>query len=170
MSYSKFKKACIRKNPDFMRMEDHASIMIDVRDEWLAQGLFKELVSFVTSNYDTVSSKPMDFVAPIRAFLIKNNEVELLIKLFKKLIKFHTDDLWFYLPQLKNEGETLNQEQLEDRQQRVYAAQSGALKLLADYVRDLKELHYNDAVYFERLESLIAHIKLPKKPRPKIEA
>ncbi len=170
MSYSKFKKACIRKNPDFMRIEDRSSIMIEVRDEWLQQGLFKELVSFVTSNYDTVSSMPMDFIVPIRECLVKNNEVELLIKLLKKLINVHTEDLWFYLPQLKNIGGTLNNEQLVDRYRRVNAAQSGALILLANYTHDLIELKFNDIEYLEQLNNLIFHVKVPKKPRPKIVA
>jgi hypothetical protein len=168
MSYSKFKKSCIQKNPDFMRIEDGTSIMIEVRDEWLQQGLFKELIAFVISNYDTVSSKPMGFIVSIREYLVKNNEVDSLLKLFKKLIKVHTEDLWFYLPQLKNDGGTLNSEQLEDRQQKVKAAQSGSLKLLESYVQDLKALDYDDVEYLEQLDNLIAHIKVPEKPRPKI--
>ena len=168
MSYSKFKKACIRKNPDFMRIEDDASITSQVRGEWLQQGMLSELVSYVTSNYDTVSSKPMGFIVPIREKLVNDNETELLIKLFKKLLKVHTEDLWFYLPQLKNVGGTLNSEQLEDRQQRVSAAQSGCLTLLGSYVQDLKALDYDDVEYLEQLENLIAHVKVPKKPRPKI--
>jgi hypothetical protein len=168
MSYSKFKKSCIQKNADFMRIEDGTSIIIEVRDEWLQQGLFKELIAFVISNYDTVSSKPMGFIVSIREYLVKNNEVDSLLKLFKKLIKVHTEDLWFYLPQLKNDGGTLNSEQLEDRQQRVKAAQSGSLKLLESYVHDLKALDYDDIEYLEQLHNLIAHVKVPKKPRPKI--
>ena len=151
-----------------MRIEDGTSIMIEVRDEWLQQGLFKELIAFVISNYDTVSSKPMGFIVSIREYLVKNNEVDSLLKLFKKLIKVHTEDLWFYLPQLKNDGGTLNSEQLEDRQQKVKAAQSGSLKLLESYVQDLKALDYDDVEYLEQLDNLIAHIKVPEKPRPKI--
>lgn len=170
MSYSKFKKACICKNPDFMRIEDDASITSEVRDEWLHQGMLSELVSYVTSNYDTVSSKPIGFIAPIREKLVNDNATELLIKLFKKLIKVHTEDLWFYLPQLKNVGGILNSEQLEDRQQRVNAAQSGCLTLLGHYVDDLKSLSYSDLAYLAQLDNLIAHVKVPKKPRPKIVA
>ena len=151
-----------------MRIEDGTSIMIEVRDEWLQQGLFKELIAFVISNYDTVSSKPMDFIVSIREYLVKNNEVDSLLKLFKKLIKVHTEDLWFYLPQLKNDGGTLNSKQLKDRQKRVKVAQSGSFKLLESYVQDLKALDYDDAEYLKQLENLIAHVKVPKKPRPKI--
>lgn len=151
-----------------MRIEDDASITSEVRDEWLHQGILSELVSYVTSNYDTVSSKPMGFIVPIKEKLVNDNETELLIKLFKKLIKVHTEDLWLYLPQLKNVGGTLNSEQLEDRRQRVNAAQSGALTLLGHYVHDLKALSYSDVAYLELLDNLLAHLKVPKKPRPKI--
>ncbi|QLE86313.1 hypothetical protein FLM48_15270 [Shewanella sp. Scap07] len=168
MSYSRFKKACIRKDPDFMRTEDGASITSEVRDEWLHQGMLNGLVSYATSNYDTVSSKPTGFIVPIREKLVNDNETELLIKLFKKLIMVHTEDLWLYLPQLTNVGGTLNSEQLEDRRQRVNAAQAGCLTLLAHYVHDLNALSYSDVVYLEQLDNLIAHIKLLKKPRPKI--
>jgi len=168
MSYSKFKKACINKNPDFMHVDDTTSIINEVRDEWLQQGLFNELVSFVNSNYDTVSSKPMEFIVPIREALIKNSEVELLIKLSKKLIKVHTENLWFYLPQLKNIGETLNSDQLEDRHQRVNEAQSGALILLSNFLKDLEVLTYSDFEYMARINNLITYVKVPKKPRPKI--
>ncbi|MEI8641337.1 hypothetical protein P4S68_10715 [Pseudoalteromonas sp. Hal099] len=116
----------------------------------------------MTSNYDTVSSKPMGFIVPIREKLVNDNETELLIKLFKKLIKVHTEDLWLYLPQLKNVGGTLNSEQLEDRRQRVIAAQSGALTLLGHYVHDLKALSYSDVAYLELLDNLLAHLKVPK--------
>jgi len=166
MSYSKFKKACINKNPEYMRIDDTTSIINEIRDEWLREGLFKQLVSFVNSNYDTVSSKPMDFIIPIREMLIKSQEVELLIKLSKKLIKVHTEDLWFYLPQLKNIGGTLNSEQLEDRHQRVNKSQSGALLLLTNFVNDLEVLKYSDSEYTEQIKNLIACVKIPKKPRP----
>ena len=55
-----------------MRIEDDASITSEVRDEWLHQGMLSELVSYVTSNYDTVSSKPMGFIVPIREKLVND--------------------------------------------------------------------------------------------------
>ena len=166
MSYKEFVKAVSIKCPDWKRTENTDMFFDEVRDEWIQEDKINELIKFVLEDYDTTCSDPYEFISPIRKHLIKHKNFEQLKTLYEGLIKVRTHDLWFYLPQLKNKSGILTKKHLDERNEIVKEAQTGALKYINCYIDDMKQIP--NAIEENKMIKLRKYVKDLVRPRPKI--
>lgn len=104
MSYSKF----LDDLNDFYK-DRHERGIVDrasldeaqnvVRDNWLKAGRFKELISYILENWD--SGNCDEFMKPLVDCLIKANEPNLFKRLWKGILRYRTEKVWYYFSALK---------------------------------------------------------------------
>jgi len=77
-----------------------------VRDKWIEQGKFTELVSFIHTNWD--SGNCDDFIEPLETLLIDTNQGDLFKTLWTKIIKYRLTALWTSLDDLKRQAKKID--------------------------------------------------------------
>ena len=104
MSYSKFlddlndfyKDRHERGIVDRPSLDDAQNV---VRDNWLKAGRYKELISYILENWD--SGNCDEFMKPLVENLIKANELNLFKRLWKGVLRYRTEKVWYYFSALK---------------------------------------------------------------------
>lgn len=96
MSYRKFlddwtKYSRLRENSNLPSQTIEEGF-VDVRDKWLADKRYKELIAFIIENWD--SGNCDDFSKPFSKHLIDNNELALFKQLWKGILRNRLEKLW----------------------------------------------------------------------------
>lgn len=182
MSYSKF----LDDLNDFYK-DRHERGIIDrpslddaqnvVRDNWLKAGRFKELISYILENWD--SGNCDDFMKPLVETLLKNDEANLFKRLWKGIIRYRIEKVWYYNSALKEHFPQFTIQDLtkinlddfnqfsskEDIRRRVAFHRQYTLNGISEFITGLKILNQIDEI--ERANELYKTIFSLQKPTPK---
>jgi hypothetical protein len=182
MSYSKF----LDDLNDFYKDRHEGGILerpsleeaqFAVRDKWLKDGRFRELVSFTLENWD--SGNCDDFMKPLVEALITTNEFSLFKRLWKGILSHRARKAWLYFSTLeksfpKLKGEDLNEIDIsnlnqfsskEDLRRTAAFRRQFTLNGISEFIRGLELLKQADEV--ERAREFYQTIYLMQKPAPK---
>lgn len=182
MSYSKFlddlndfyKGRHERGITDRLTLDEAQNI---VRDNWMKAGRFKELISYILENWD--SGNCDDFIKPLTEILLKNREVNLFKRLWKGIIRYRIENVWYYNSSLKENYPDFTLEDLakinlldfnqfsskEDIRRRVAFHRQFTLNGISEFINGLKVLNLVEEI--ERLNELYNTIFTLQKPKPK---
>jgi hypothetical protein len=96
MSYGKFlddwTKHSRQREKNNLPSQSMEEGFADVRDKWLADKRYKELIAFIIENWD--SGNCDDFSRPFSKHLIDNNELTFFKQLWKGIIRNRLEKLW----------------------------------------------------------------------------
>lgn len=170
--YYKYNK---QLRPDFKPTMDEA--LNSVRDNWLVNGKFKELVSFILQNWD--SGNCDEFMKPLVDILIKENKPTLFKQLWKGVLRNRVDKVWNNLEILKESYPYFVVEELdkidlanfnqfsskEDIWRRVAFHSKYTLNGISEFISGLTILNQNEEII--KANQFFQTIFLLQKPDPK---
>ena len=148
-----------------------------IRDQWIADGRLKELISFILENWD--SGNCDEFMKPLVDILLKNGDVNLFKRLWKGIIRYRVEKVWHYSSALKKHSPEMSVEDLnkinlsdfnqfsanEDIHRRVAFSRQFTLNGISEFINGLKLLNQTEEI--ERANELYKTIYSLKKPVPK---
>ncbi len=182
MSYSKF----LDDLNDFYK-DRHERGIVDrpslesaqniVRDNWLKAGRFKELISYTLENFD--SGNCDEFMKPIVDILIQTNETNLFKRLWKGVLRYRTEKVWFYFSVLKGHFPKMTFEDLakinlsnfnqfssqEDIRRVAAFHRQYTLNGISEFIIGLKLLNQTEEI--QRANELYQTVYSLQKPTPK---
>jgi hypothetical protein len=182
MSYSKF----LDDLNDFYKYRHERGIIhrptLDeaqniVRDNWLKAGRFKELISYILENFD--SGNCDEFMKPLVDILIKANEPNLFKRLWKGMLRYRTEKVWYYFLALKGHFPEMTVEDLtkinlsnfnqfsskEDIRKVAAFHRQYTLNGISEFIGGLKLLNQTEEI--QRANELYQTIYSLQKPNPK---
>lgn len=99
MSYTKFlddvNAHMIWCGENNIKYKNYERYLDDVRDKWIEDGRFKELISFILENWD--SGNCDKFMEPLEIALVKQKEILHFKRLWKGIIRNRLEKLWNYM-------------------------------------------------------------------------
>ena len=181
MSYPKFTKALndyyVRQEAGNLPSLDVEEVLALVRDEWIRDKRYKELVGFILENWD--SGNCDDFSRPLSQHLIEIKENALFIRLWRGILRNRLEKLWrdFAILQSKYPNITLakikqvnvtNYDQFsssETIQRRVAWRRLYIINGTTEFMAGLREL--NETEELEKQNRLLDIVANLEKPMPK---
>lgn len=83
-----------------------------IRDKWIAQKKYKELISFILDNWS--SRNCVEFMTPLTEQLANENKLKLFKRIWKPVIKYNAENFWVYeIHNLKIDYPNITWSQLE---------------------------------------------------------
>ena len=149
----------------------------DVRDKWLADKRYKELMAFILENWD--SGNCDDFSRPFSKHLIDKHELQLFKQLWKGIIRHRLEKLWGHYSYLKEIHSNISVESIkavdisgfnqfsskESIQRRVAWERLFVIDGINEFIAGLKILNDNEEV--EKQTALLSIVSNLDKPKPK---
>jgi hypothetical protein len=166
-----------RKSKGIIERISNDDALAVVRDKWLQDGRFKELISFILENWD--SGNCDDFMKPLVDTLLKNGETNLFKVLWKGILRYRIEEVWDYNSDLKKRFPKFTIEDLtkinladfnqfsskEDVRRRVAFHRQYTLNGISVFIGGLKFLNQTEEI--ERANELYKTISTLQKPVPK---
>lgn len=148
----------------------------NVRDRWLADKRYKELIAFILENWDSGNSD--DFSKPFSEHLIEKKELQLFKQLWKGIIRHRLENLWRDYSCLKEISPNISVENIkkvdvssfnqfsskESIQRRVAWERLFVIEGINEFITGLKML--NDKEEIEKQTSLLDIVSNLDKPKP----
>jgi len=149
----------------------------DVRDKWLTDKRYKELIAFIIENWD--SGNCDDFSRPFIKHLINNNELALFKQLWKGIIRNRLEKLWRDVEYQRTNYPNITIERIintDIKNYNQFSANESLERTLAwrrlyiidginEFMAGLKIL--NDQVEIEKQTALLKLVSILEKPKPK---
>jgi len=183
MSYSKF----LDELNDFYK-DIHERGIVDrpsldsaqnvIRDNWLKAGRFEELISYTLENFD--SGNCDEFMKPIVDILIQTNKPNLFKRLWKGVLRYRTEKVWYYFSALQGHFPKMTFEDLskinlsnfnqfssqEDIRRVAAFHRQFTLNGISEFISGLKLLNQTEEI--QRANELYQTVYSLQKPTPKL--
>ena len=181
MSYGKFLNEAgdlnVSREKNNLPSQDYDKTLEDLRDIWIKDKRYLELISFINENWDSGNGDV--FVKPLSSQLIKEKEIQHFKKLWKGILRHRINGLWSnynYLIQkspeltlediIKTNIDDYNQfSPMESRIRSLAWKRKYILQGINEYKEGLIEMKDSDEVI--RIESLYRSVYNLNKPRAK---
>jgi len=150
----------------------------DVRDNWIADRKYKELIAFILENWD--SGNCDEFSRPFSKHLIDNEELSLYKKLWKGIIRNRLEKLWGHFSHLKQVLQNISVDKIknvnidnfnqfsakESIERRVAWERRYIIDGINEFISGLQILKDQEEIEKQnRLFSIVSNLEKPK-PKP----